>query len=58
MLTERKKRNFVETIELQIGLRDYNPDKDVRFVGHIKLPHCPHPKMKVGGRVSDRRWRC
>jgi ribosomal protein L1 len=31
MLTERKKRRFRETIELQIGLRDYDPDKDKRF---------------------------
>jgi hypothetical protein len=27
-----KKRNFVETIELQIGLKNYDPQRDKRFV--------------------------
>ena len=31
MITDRKKRRFHETVELQIGLRDYDPDKDKRF---------------------------
>ncbi|KAI8015955.1 Pentatricopeptide repeat-containing protein [Camellia lanceoleosa] len=44
---EEKKRNFVETIELQIGLKNYDPQKDKRFSGSVKLPHIPHPKMKV-----------
>jgi large subunit ribosomal protein L10Ae len=26
-----KKRNFVETIELQIGLKNYDPQRDKRF---------------------------
>lgn len=47
MLTERKKRDFTETIEVQIGLRDYNPDKDKRFTGSIKLPNMPYPNKKV-----------
>ena len=42
-----KKRGFVETVELQIGIRDYDPEKDKRFSGSIRLPHCPHPKQKV-----------
>ncbi|KAK6936217.1 Ribosomal protein L1/ribosomal biogenesis protein, partial [Dillenia turbinata] len=42
-----KKRNFVETIELQIGLKNYDPQKDKRFSGSVKLPHIPRPKMKV-----------
>lgn len=41
------KRGFTETVELQIGIRDYDPEKDKRFSGSIKLPHCPHPKLKV-----------
>ncbi|CDY30543.1 BnaA04g15900D [Brassica napus] len=45
--SEDKKRNFVETIELQIGLKNYDPQKDKRFSGSVKLPHIPRPKMKV-----------
>ncbi|KAF8396412.1 hypothetical protein HHK36_018031 [Tetracentron sinense] len=44
---KEKKRNFVETIELQIGLKNYDPQKDKRFSGSVKLPHIPRPKMKV-----------
>lgn len=44
---EEKKREFVETIELQIGLKNYDPQKDKRFAGSIKLPHIPRPKMRV-----------
>ncbi|EGR28533.1 hypothetical protein IMG5_173500 [Ichthyophthirius multifiliis] len=47
MLTERKKREFSETIELQIGLRDYDPEKDKRFSGSIKLPNMPYPNKRV-----------
>jgi len=42
-----KKRNFQETIELQIGLKNYDTKKDKRFAGSIKLPSCPRPNMKV-----------
>ncbi|KAF3644195.1 60S ribosomal protein L10a [Capsicum annuum] len=42
-----KKRNFSETIELQIGLKNYDPQKDKRFSGSVKLPHIPRPKMKI-----------
>lgn len=31
-----KKRNFVETIELQIGLKNYDPQRDKRFSGTVK----------------------
>merc|ERR1712054_139595 len=44
---EDKKREFVETVELQIGLKNYDPQKDKRFAGNIKLPHIPRPKMRV-----------
>ena len=44
---EEKKREFVETIELQIGLKNYDPQKDKRFAGNIKLPHIPRPKMRI-----------
>jgi len=42
-----KKRNFVETVELQIALKNYDPQKDKRFSGTTKLQHIPRPKMKV-----------
>jgi len=45
--SKEKKREFVETIELQIGLKNYDPQKDKRFAGNIKLPHIPRPKMRV-----------
>merc|ERR1719183_505199 len=44
---EEKKRGFMETVELQIGLKNYDPQKDKRFAGNIKLPHIPRPKMRV-----------
>jgi large subunit ribosomal protein L10Ae len=42
-----KKRKFVETVELQIGLKNYDPQKDKRFSGTVKLKHIPRPKMSV-----------
>ena len=47
MVVNKKPRKFVESIDLQIGLRDYDPEKDKRFTGAIKLPYCPHPRMQV-----------
>lgn len=47
MLTEKKQRKFVETVELQIGLKDYDPQKDKRFAGTVRLPHVPRPKLKI-----------
>jgi large subunit ribosomal protein L10Ae len=34
--SEENKRNFTETIELQIGLKNYDPQRDKRFSGTIK----------------------
>jgi len=45
--SQDKKRNFVETVELQIGLKNYDPQKDKRFSGTVKLKHIPRPKMSV-----------
>ncbi|KAI3915798.1 hypothetical protein MKX01_013254 [Papaver californicum] len=44
---KEKNRKFTETIELQIGLKNYDPQKDKRFSGSVRLPHIPRPKMKV-----------
>jgi len=43
----QKKRNFLETVELQIGLKNYDPQRDKRFSGTIKLPSIPRPGMSV-----------
>lgn len=32
----KKKRGFLETVELQIGLKNYDPQKDKRFSGTVK----------------------
>lgn len=42
-----KKRNFLETVELQIGLKNYDPQRDKRFSGTIKLPSIPRPNMSI-----------
>jgi len=47
ILENRKQRKFVETIELQIGLKDYDPKKDKRFSGAIRLTHLCKTKLKV-----------
>jgi len=44
---ETKKRNFLETVELQIGLKNYDPQRDKRFSGTIKLPSVPRPGMSI-----------
>ena len=59
-----KKRNFLETVELQvsplrcafivrllkatqIGLKNYDPQRDKRFSGTVKLPRVPRPGMTI-----------
>jgi large subunit ribosomal protein L10Ae len=44
---EEKKRAFVETCELQISLKGYDPVKDKRFAGSFRLPHVPRAGYKV-----------
>jgi len=45
MLADRKQRKFLETVELQIGMRDYDPDK--RFNGNVRLPNQVYNKVRV-----------
>ena len=60
--SQEKKRKFRETIELQIALKNYDPQKDKRFSGTVRflkhfanfifiktfrLKNIPRPKMKV-----------
>jgi len=44
--SKAKDRKFTETIELQIGLKNYDPQKDKRFSGTVKLPYLPRPRMR------------
>jgi len=41
-----KKRNFIETVEIQISLKNYDPQRDKRFSGTFKLPSIPRPNLK------------
>ena len=45
--TEEKPRKFTETVELQIGLKNYDPQRDKRFSGTVRLPNIPRPNMKL-----------
>lgn len=45
--SKEKQRKFLETVELQIGLKDYDTQRDKRFAGTIKLPNVPRPRLKV-----------
>jgi large subunit ribosomal protein L10Ae len=42
-----KKRNFTESVELQITLKNYDAQRDKRFSGTFRLPHIPKPNLKV-----------
>merc|ERR1712166_954382 len=43
----KKERKFIETVELQLGLKDYDPQKDKRFVGTVRLPNYARPNLKI-----------
>jgi large subunit ribosomal protein L10Ae len=45
--SQENQRKFVETVELQIGLKDYDTQRDKRFAGSVKLPHLPRPRMQI-----------
>jgi len=45
--TETKPRKFQETVELQIGLKNYDPTREKRFSGTVRLPNNPRPSMKI-----------
>jgi len=45
--SKEKKRGFTETIELQVALKNYDPTKDKRFSGVVRLPIAPKQKFKV-----------
>jgi len=45
--SKASKRRFLESVELQIALKQYDPSKDKRFAGSVKLPYTARPKMKI-----------
>ncbi len=45
--SKKKDIKFVETVELQIALKDYDHQKDKRFVGSVRLPNLPSPQLKI-----------
>ena len=47
ILAERKKRKFVESIDLQVNLKNYDTNKDKRFAGSLRLPVNCRPRMRV-----------
>lgn len=47
MREKTKARKFTQTVELQVSLKDYDPQKDKRFVGTVVLPNIPRPKLKI-----------
>merc|ERR1712127_581294 len=40
------KRNFVETVECQVTLKNYDPQREKRFSGTFRLPTVPRPNLK------------
>ncbi|KAK0730123.1 ribosomal protein L1-like protein [Lasiosphaeris hirsuta] len=44
---DERKRNFVETVELQISLKGYDAQHDKRFSGAVRFPLAPRPQMAV-----------
>ncbi|KAH0503951.1 60S ribosomal protein L10a [Microtus ochrogaster] len=44
---QHKHRKFLETVELQISLKNYDPQKDKRFSGTVRLKSTPRPKFSV-----------
>merc|ERR1711976_201768 len=47
MREKTKGRKFEQTVELQVGLKDYDPQKDKRFSGTVRLPNIPRPNLKI-----------
>jgi len=45
--TGENKRGFTETVELQVGLKNYDPQKDKRFSGSVRLPSPTKASFRV-----------
>ncbi|EPY84310.1 60S ribosomal protein L10a [Camelus ferus] len=48
---QRKRRKFLETVELQISLKNYDPQKDKRFSGTVRLRLSPRRPSTCGTEV-------
>lgn len=46
-LTDRKKRKFVESIDLQVTLRDFDPEKDKRFNSTTVLSYACKSRLSI-----------
>ena len=42
-----RRRNFLETVELQVVLKNYNTSREKRFSGSLRLPHVIRPRYKI-----------
>jgi len=42
-----KKRNFVESVEMQVTLKNYDAQRDKRFSGTFRLPVIPKSKYEI-----------
>ena len=47
ILADKDKRKFVQTVDLQIRLKNYDPSKDKRFSGTVKLPNPIRNNFKI-----------
>ena len=48
--SDEKKRKFLETVDLQIGLKNYDPQKDKRFSGTVKyVSNLRHSRLRQPG---------
>jgi len=47
VLKDHKPRKFKESIDLQLNLKNYDPQKDKRFSGSLRLPNVCRPRMRV-----------
>ena len=47
LMKDRKERKFKESIDLQVNLKNYDPQKDKRFSGSMKLPNVCRPRLTV-----------
>jgi len=47
ILSEKKKRKFQESVDLQVNLKNYDVSKDKRFAGSLRLPNICRPRFKV-----------
>merc|ERR1712061_935339 len=45
--SKEQNRNFLESVELQVMLKNYDTQKDKRFSGTVKLPNIARPKFTV-----------